>query len=316
VVEGNDLNEPIYGLTRLDPFFRGFVKTSRQQHEKTRVAKSFLLTYLGIERNYDIFIENYYEFECAMNEATTRSMIYRSYDFNSFQNTINTFNRTISNVIASGRAYVDMTKKSISTLSKIDDVISLDYILELKSIYEASIGYRVMDALRNYSLHHEFPVHYLTLGSEWIGDETDEKLRFSISPYVQTERLLRDKNFKRSVAKELSNIGDKIELKYLVRDYVEHISNFHFFIRDGLTDRIIQHEINYCDMHNIYGSHFPNTEHSAPLASVLQECPSQYADVIEIQKEFSDYRRYFFSKHKKLTNLKCRYISSEVIDKG
>jgi len=168
-----------------------------------------------------------------------------------------------------------------------------------------------MEKLRNFAQHRGLPVHGVTYNSRCTDDERT-KLRFTVSPYLCPEYLRADGEFNKSILAELEALGEKVDIKVLVRDYVEGIWTVHETIRESLSSRIVVWEsiLDRAFMH--FQSQCPEEQSVTILAAVVRDETSQYSQPIQIFRDFIDYRKYLEHKNGSLKNLACRYVTSEI----
>jgi hypothetical protein len=97
--------------------------------------------------------------------------------------------------------------------------------------YNDRLSYRVMEALRNYSQHAALPIHGISTEASRKGSAAEaDELTFAVLPHVDHQLLAQDANFKKAVLEEISKL-EKIELKPMVREYIEGISTVHSAFR-------------------------------------------------------------------------------------
>lgn len=106
--------------------------------------------------------------------------------------------------------------------------------------YDSCLGYRVIEALRNYAQHRGLPVHNLQYNSTFHPDSPNDSSEHSITPSLRVSRLKEEKKFKSSVLKELEAIGDLIDLKPLVRQYMESLGRIHCESKQTLGSFVAQ----------------------------------------------------------------------------
>jgi len=109
------------------------------------------------------------------------------------------------------------------------DPIKLDELFSEQ--FESSFEYRVIHALRNYSLHSQPPVHLLSykhsLESE-AGKFTDgnsTRTRVTVEPTLSIDQLVDDEKIRKKTRQELSDLGyTELDLKFYIRGFVQCIS--------------------------------------------------------------------------------------------
>ncbi len=304
-----------YGLVKLVLGSSAFVEIPHSQYMAIKSARDFLITVLSIERKYDILIENYLEFESELSILATRDAICMDVNYKDIQSDIRLLNRRLANLLASGRTYIDTTPKSVAKLKSFDVNLSIDVPTELRAQYDNRVGYRVMEALRNYALHYGDPLFGITRNRNRIETEGSNKLRFVTTPYHLCSKLREDEGFKKSVLKELENEGEKVSLKKYVRDYITGLSQVHAKIRMTLLPQIELHESCHLSAMEKYKTKFPETQTLLGLAAVESTSDTKiYSNPVAIFQDLIDYRLTMFKKNHELTSLEKRYVSSEIID--
>jgi hypothetical protein len=135
---------------------------------------------------------------------------------------------------------------------------------------------------------------------------------FAISPYLNPGQLRENKEFKKTVLDEMEAKGDQIDLKALVRDYVEGLSEIHSEINQHLNKLTREWEGVLRDNIDRFQSDYPD-EGTIGLAAVKRDANGLYADAVPIFTEFIDQRNYFERKNQVLQNLTKSFVTSEVI---
>jgi hypothetical protein len=101
-----------------------------------------------------------------------------------------------------------------------------------------------MEALRNHVQHRGFPIHGCHYNAKQIGDISRGQRLYTLTPYIDLKKLEDDGKFKSSVREEMKNLGDKIDIKPLVRGYIASIGNIQDKVREVLKDDILLWENN------------------------------------------------------------------------
>ncbi len=192
---------------------------------KIRDAGRALLSLLEVELDYNILLDNWVQLEtAAMSLAIERfarsrwKRIETDRDFTELA-------RHIVNVLSSARGFIDHTQGRFPCLpgSNQSDKQTIEDLFHAQ--YNAKLGYRVLEALRNYTQHHGLPLQGFSTPMRWVGAIEDGKLVVSMSPYLAFETLCSDPRFKRGVLEELESAGNKeIHVIPLVREYLEGLS--------------------------------------------------------------------------------------------
>src|SRR5688572_9822556 len=214
-----------------------FLSITQEEYEALAEAKTGHLSVLFIEEKFDLLVENYLELEDAMLRSTNRHMVHKDQDYEWFQVERNLFNRRLVNLLSACRSYVDYAKHHVHVVLPGDQAASDKLETAFSEHYDALLGYRVMEALRNFVQHRGFPIHVVSYSGKWVGPKNDASLRFGLSIFTKTI-YLDDDGFKKAVLGELEALGGRVDLKPLVREYVAALSEVHKQLR-AMTDTCV-----------------------------------------------------------------------------
>lgn len=295
-----------YGLTRLVLGSPKFIVLTQHEYEDVRRSRDLLLEVLFIEQKFDLLIDDYLEFEIEILEIGAKELVRGARGWIEFQDWRNHMNRRVVNLLSAARLYLDHTRHHLGKIdstvpgvkSRIERAISVQY--------DESIGYRFMEALRNYVQHRGYPIHGVTYG----GSRTGQGTAYVVTPYVEWARLEEDGRFKAKVLNELKSLGEKIDIRPFVREYMERLGKIHQLIRDqlqvvlGTSDNLIRDAIER------YRREPPIDETIIGLAAV-KRVDYTYSDSIPLFEDLLDYRKSFEKKTGNLTHLTKRYVSGE-----
>ena len=189
-----------------------------------------LVSICDVEETYASLIENYVEWENAIGQRALRQMVSYEIGYDHVQASRKLVARKLANLLASARLYLDSLPKHTKRILP-GNSGALAQMREAPSLqYDSRLAYRVMEALRNYSQHAALPVHGITTSASREDTAEAYELSFAVLPRIDQEQLAQDRNFKKSVLEEMSKV-EKIELKPLVREYIEGISAVHASFR-------------------------------------------------------------------------------------
>jgi hypothetical protein len=290
---------------------RAYVHISENEYQEIKNAKIALLESLFIEEKYDLVVENYLELEGSLLESVARHMILGGQDYSWFQVERSLFNRRLVNLLTVARTYVDHVKHHLNNVFDAEGEEAPNVETSFSYQHDTRLGYRAMEKLRNFVQHRGFPVHAVAYNSKWINGEKS-KMQFAVSPYLRPEDLRADGKFNKSVLGELEALGDKVDIKVLVRDYVEGIWTVHEKIRESLSSRIVSWEAVLDRAFMRFQSQYPDEQ--SVIGLVVCDERGQYSEPIQIFKDFIDYRKHLERKNGSLKNLARRYVTSEIIE--
>lgn len=199
-------------------------------------AQRATLETLGLEEKANFVLGNYRDFERHLLDLAIDRVIYNLGGWSEFMGALHDINRRLVNLLTSGRLYLDQMQHTISSLYG-DDSSEYEEVTQATSRqYDDRFGYRLMEALRNYSQHRDLPVHKLSYPS-WADKRGESRrLRCSVAPFLKPKKLAEDPGFKTSVLTELKSRGEEIDLRPLVREYVAGLLEIHGDVRDAIGD--------------------------------------------------------------------------------
>lgn len=291
-----------------------FVAITEDEYKVIQQARNGLMECLFMEEKFDLLIENYFEFEMSLLEISTRSMVRFQHDYRSLHLERNLIDRRIVNLLTSGRVYIDHTKQHVHRILPVASNDNFDVNTAFSHQYDTRVGYRCMEALRNHVQHRGFPVHNITFERQWVEHEGKKLMLFAISPYVEPAHLREDGEFKKIILEEMEAMNNKIDLKGLVRDYVEGLAYVHSEIRQRLRDLVQQWDGVLREAITHFQSSYPE-EGIVGLAAIKRHDDGTHKETVPVFTEFIDQRLYFEKKNDALINITKRFVTSEVIEK-
>jgi hypothetical protein len=131
------------------------------------------------------------------------------------------------------RVYADHTQKDLKTIYKLRNEVTEQLTQAFRTAYDESLGYRVMEALRNHIQHRAFPISAIQFSSEWQGDPSAPQARMRSRVVLRLDMQgLRESNFKRSVLQELEQAANGLhDITFFLREYIEHLGRVHECLR-------------------------------------------------------------------------------------
>jgi hypothetical protein len=293
-----------------------FIQITESEFLDIEAAKDGLLQALFIEEKFDLVIENLLDLESTMLNSAMRGAYLHDQDWESYQEERGLLNRRLINLLTAARIYIDHVKHHVKRV--FSDAHEEASAPDLKNLfsreYDARLGFRAGEALRNFVQHRGFPVHGITFEMRRMDRAGEDlaNLRCGLSPYLLPEELREDGDFKKSVLKELELLGNKVDLKMLVRDYVEGIANIHNDIRERVQPRVDRWEEKITAAIVLFKQESPE-EGVIALSAIKRNDDGQSLRTVQIFAEFMEYRRTLRKKNSSFQSLGKKYITSEVI---
>jgi hypothetical protein len=231
-----------YSLTQtsryiLSPaYFSGLpeLSLSTAEYEDIRYASRCLLEVLGVEERLDVMLSNYFEFEHEMLTTTLTNAIYPQNHLESdlLLDAMQQIGRRVSNLFTTARAYIEQFPHVMNLLYGKNSA-QCEAVKSYQSAeFDAKLGYRVCEMLRNYVQHDDLGVHGIQSPMSWTRPKDGPKfLSYSIVPTVSVDKLLASAKVKRQTVKELEALGNRHDLKPLIREYVTGLGRAHLKTR-------------------------------------------------------------------------------------
>ena len=289
------------------------IKITEQEYKKIETARNNLLEIFYIEEKFDILIGNYLEFELDLLKYAAYHMVQGYGAHNELHIELNQIIRRIINLLSTGRLYIDQSIHNLNNISSINSINIEEIKKEKNKQYDQHLGYRAMEALRNYVLHRGYPIQGLTYNNELVEKNQNERYLFSITPYIQIREFEKDNKFKKEILKEIKLLGEKVDLKPLIREYVEALWNIHAKIRELLKLDILDWEQLFQNTISKFQSKNSKIRSIIGLSAVKQNEDKSYIDSIEIDKFIIEYRQELQRKNSTFVNLSKRYVTNEIV---
>ena len=306
-----------YGITTLvaSP---SIVEIDEAQYKAIKYAMANLFEMLYLEENLDLVTENFQEYEVELLSIASRNTVFDNFDYFSMGRERNVVCRRIVNLLSACRMYLDQSIHHITNIyGENSDIVNL-IKKEIASQYDQNFGYRVMEALRNYTQHRGFPVHSISFPGKWlnIDDSRNSRLRHTVIPSINVSKLAEDGNFKQSILGEMNTVAikDKIDLRPLIRSYVESIGKTHEKARELSCKDVEKWEELIEDAIKLFQGAFGPDASRASLYLVAEK-DNRWIERRSIFKEFIEKRRILESKNRVFVNLHKRYASNEIEQK-
>ena len=227
--------DPDYKLTTWDDQTTCYLVISGAEFQEIRTAKANLIETLFIEEKMDIVIENYLELENEILASSARQMVQQDFGYISGQSQRSLFSRRIINLLSACRGYLDQACHHISNMYGEISPIATEFEKSKHEQYDIRLGYRLMEALRNYVQHRGSPLYAVTRDARWIESDDGKGLRFSTRALIRISDLSEDPKFKKSILDEFKPLGNDLDLKPFVREYIAGLSVIHQRLRDQLN---------------------------------------------------------------------------------
>jgi len=185
-----------------------------------------------IEEKFDIILENFQSLERSMFNISYDSAV-SEHMFGDMPSYKRVLQRKVMNLLSSIRMYADHVASHMSSIT--ESAEGKKYFKNLLSnAYDTSQEYRICDALRNFAQHRSFPIQGIQLHYDWLEKDSEGAKFFqtNLSIQLNSKYLIREKDFKRAVAKELEDMPEYIDFKAVIRVYLQKLCSIHESVRE------------------------------------------------------------------------------------
>jgi hypothetical protein len=284
------------------------VETTREQFEDIRCARNIQVEALYIEQKYDFVMENYLELEESILRCGLSDMLLGGRDRKEYSADTALFNRRIMNLLTAYKTYDDTYVQHFNRIFLKDRAILRQAKQSFSEEYDSRVGYWMIPKIRNYVQHQGFPMHGSSYASRWMEDEHGiERSRHTVDLYISPQELSEGK-FSVEVRERLGRMREKVDLKFLIRDFMEGFSAAHTRNRDILVHRL---EWANAYISSVIEEFLVATCYKA-AHSLTSFGPEGRVSVAHFANE---QRLYLVKKNTRLSRLTDHYISNEVESK-
>jgi len=282
------------------------VEITQFEFEEIAHSKRVLSSALDIENKYDILLSNYAEFESEISQLAIDSLLDRNREYDDFFEMMRRISLRLSNLLSSGRMYVDQIKHDVKSCV-VDGDEALTQVKKLLSAqYDTDPYYRFMEEVRNYSQHRSLPVHLLSNNSSAEMEGKKKKLfQHTLNIYAVKNQLVSDKKFKSRV---LEGMDEKIDLKKSVRRYVSALSEVHIKTRDYIASEVDKSELCLSKYMDNYAEEAGECSKVSLMAIHSED--GKLSDEVSISLEWNKSRRRLVKQNQQLKHLSMHYITS------
>ena len=159
-----------------------------------------------------------------------------------------------------------------------------------------------MEQLRNSIQHHGFPIHTVAYPSGWKGEGDDSTLVYGITVYAESASLKEDLRFKKSVLREIEELGGSIDIKFHAREYVAVLSDAHEQLRKVTQGVVETWDALVLGTVEKFSSAYPQESTAVGVVAFRREGQTVTGEV-RIFEEFIKYRKALQRKNGSLVNL-------------
>jgi hypothetical protein len=281
-----------------------------QEFEDIRKAKLIALETLAIEEKYYLLLQNYFDFEKSLHDHALSSLLFRDYDWSDKVDDVHSINKSLINLLSAGKMYVDHIPQHLNTVFDPSLAESEEFVTNTNIQYDSSFGYRVLAALRNHTQHSDFPVQSLTYNMNWINFTGKRLCRHSATANIHVDTIARNKKFKPTNKAELEAIGEKVDIKPIVRQYMSSFSVLHKQVRTALKPTSAIWDRKLTDASTRFRNEFSRDAIGLHATSI--DVNGEFKEQLSIFTDVIDRRLYLERRATTIGNLYAHFISGDI----
>lgn len=226
-----------YYLTKIGLSTAPQLAICESESTSLRASMDCLVHALFIEEKYDFIIQNQIDLERALvacgdlpNEETA------------FRYAKSEINRHFANVLTTTRLYIDQGKRFGKKLDRLFGEPLVQFEKRTNQQYDAKLGFRVMEALRNFVQHRGDAVHQVVFDAHKEYEGETMRIVKRTNTYLDPAELRREKKFKSEVLKELDELKSRPTAQEFLQEYLEGLRIIHEEFRASTREKIAQSE--------------------------------------------------------------------------
>ena len=208
-------------------------KISEDLYYELSQSKDILLEARSKENIYNIILMNYYEFEQELFKVLLSNEIFNA-SYQVFNDYISKIEQRILNLLSSITLYLDTFKLEENIIGnpvhfKNEFQKVCKYIEEEQNQNQKI---KIMKFLRNHLQHNDLLIENFSLNGINLTDAVrEETIKFHIDKHKIKAKWFKIEKF--------PDIEDEIDLKIIIREYVDFISNVHSCFRETTKEKIL-----------------------------------------------------------------------------
>lgn len=298
-----------YGITIATIGDWPFIAITPEEFQRIKAATMNLTAALEIEEKFDLFMENYAEYERNVLCIAQRQMLRGYGTWTTDMDDILLLNRRLANLLMAARLYTDQVKHDLATVYGTLSGVGRDIEAAFSREYDSALGYRIVEALRNHVQHEALPIRVLHYGPEKVDVNGRELIRFTLTPELDVAAL-RASNFKRGVLAEMEHAAASRNVTALVRDFVRGLSRVHNEIRRLMEDDIQGWKSETDRVVNVGRDQI---HYQVGPAVVARDEQGNHPEVIAVFKDFVERLDAIRKRYRDIGLLTNWFVSSEAV---
>lgn len=205
---------------------------SEERYTELAHAREVLSDALTFEQRYELLLGNFISMELALTEICLRAKVEPQFRYSDSAVILEKANRHVVNLLTAMRGYADQVLQDFKCLELKPPFGSVAKV-ELGKVFDRSLDYRFMYALRNHVQHKATAIHGFGEDDDRGGDANSwaETVKF----FANKTTLSADKGFKTRV---LDEEPEKIDVRRRARRSVQEVGAAHLALRKASEEHV------------------------------------------------------------------------------
>jgi hypothetical protein len=283
--------------------------------ERAAPRKDRLVIALGIEEKFALFFDNFHDYEQALLDLTLEHTLYTEFAWSPRVSDMYRIVRRIVNLLSAARLYLDQIAHDLTTLFGQDSDALKQFRSDTSVQYDAKLGYRAMESLRNFIQHRSIPITAISTGWKRSERQEGDVAIHTVNPKLDLDVLDAEGGFKSKVLQDLkaasSDLGrsDQYPLKGLMREYVEGLAAVHAGVQSWLGPIVTDYEAIVNELTSMFISAIGESPTALRLLKV--DAPGQYTEH-HFFLEMTERINWLARRHRPALHVTSQIISSEL----
>ncbi len=242
-----------------------YIFISQEKAEELHTIKNRLINLMYFEEKFNILIENFLEYEQELLKASLnkRGFSENLVEWSTSIEDLNSINRRFINILTATRLYLDQAAHDLKSIF----IGATEEFQKLTNkAYDNVLGYRVLEALRNYVQHRGLPIH--SMKYNLTTKDQKSSIENSVSVYINLVKLQEDGKFKSSILEELKALKEQPKLKTkqevnidtFLRQYISELASIQNTMRESLAGELLGWDTMFKELYQEIKDKYSRTE--------------------------------------------------------
>jgi len=280
---------------------------SEQFYNQIKEANERLRKVVAAEETYDAMMENFVELESTVLTLGARHLTFEHGEMTDLAEHRNLISRRVGNFLSSARLYRATLPRHVRhILGKADPGVQA-FIDSLNDLKTQPIAYRIVEALRNYAQHQHLPLNSVIFHqSRDMIEKQTVAFPSWLEPQIDAVAVSKDRGLI-DVAADIAQLGEKVKVMPLLRQYIEHVGNNHHALRELIQAKQATWESSLASARELYIKQYPQAS-PLLLGAGLKADDGTVSDRQYVSEDWAKYRQYLRIKHRSTINFSMRYV--------